>query len=524
MAKLPTSLSNPSRRLVLAGGGAATLAATGAVRAQAGDPVVQTSHGPVTGLKRDGINRFLGIRYGADTAPNRFRAPRAPAAWSEPVAAQAYGSASPQLGSEPNQSEDCLFLNVWTPGLADNGNRPVMVYFHGGAYSAGSGSSPLYDGVNLCRRGDVVVITVNHRLNAFGYLYLKRIFGSAFDASGNAGQLDLMLALQWVRANARSFGGDPERVMVFGQSGGGAKIATLMATPAADGLFHRAATMSGQQVTASGPLNATARSHAYLTALGPHGTSAEALLAAPVEALVEALPVEDPVLPYGRVYFGPVLDDSVLHRHPFYPVAAPQSLHIPMIIGNTHDETRAFLRGPQYENLSWDDLPALLIPNLRIDINPDRVLETYRALYPDASPETVFYAATTAGRSWRGAVIEAEERARAGAPAYVYQLDWGNPYAPHTFDIPLVFDNAAAEGSATGSSDAARLMAGVMSEAFIALARTGSPQHAALPDWTRYSLERRETMVFDLPPRMEDDPRGAERRLFATVPYTQPGT
>lgn len=483
-----------------------------------------TSNGPVTGLRRDGINSFLGIRYGADTRPGRFRAPRAPEAWQEPVAARAYGAASPQANSEPDQSEDCLFLNVWTPGVGDGGNRPVMVYFHGGAYSAGSGSSPLYDGANLCRRGDVVVVTVNHRLNAFGYLYLRTLFGEDFAVSGNAGQLDLMLALAWVRDNAAAFGGDPSRVMVFGQSGGGAKIATLMATPTAAGLFHRAATMSGQQVTASGPLNATARARAYLDALGPHGTNSAALLDAPTEALVEALGTRDPVLPFGSVYFGPVMDDRVLHRHPFYPDAAPQSLHIPMIIGNTHDETRAFLRGPQYENLGWDDLPALLAPNLRIDISPERVIETYRGLYPDASPETVFYAATTAGRSWRGAVIEAEERAKAGAPAYVYQLDWGNPYAPHTFDIPMVFDNTGAEGSMTGNSQQASQMGAIMSGAFIALARTGSPQHAALPEWTPYSMENRETMIMDLPPRLENDPRGAERELFATVPYIQPGT
>jgi para-nitrobenzyl esterase len=211
-------------------------------------------------------------------------------------------------------------------------------------------------------------------------------------------------------------------------------------------------------------------------------------------------------------------------RHPFYPDAAPQSLHIPMIIGNTHDETRAFLRGDAYENIGWDDLPDLLIPNMRVDIRPETVIERYRAWYPERSPSELFYNITTAARSWRAAVIEAEERARAGTPAYVYQLDWGNPYAPHTFDIPLVFDNTAVEGSLTGNSETARNMAALMSEAFIALARSGNPNHAALPTWTPYSLANRETLVFDWPPRMENDPRGQERALFATVPYVQPGT
>ena len=161
---------------------------------------------------------------------------------------------------------------------------------------------------------------------------------------------------------------------------------------------------------------------------------------------------------------------------------------------------------------------------MRVDIRPETVIARYRELYPQRTPEEVFYTATTAARSWRAAVIEAEERAKAGAPAYVYQMDWGNPYAPHTFDIPLVFDNTAVENSLTGNSETARNMAALMSEAFIALARTGTPQHAALPDWQPYTMENRETMVFDWPPRMENDPRGEERALFATVPYVQPGT
>ncbi|WP_138511049.1 carboxylesterase/lipase family protein [Maricaulis alexandrii] len=515
----------PTRRTLLAGTGAALLASsTAQARTQGSDPVVQTSNGPVSGVVEGGIHRFLGVRFGADTGRARFRAPRRPDAWTETRPAVEYGAACPQRGSEPNTSEDCLFLNVWTPGLEEAARRPVMVYFHGGAYATGSGSHPLYDGTRLATRGDVVVITVNHRLNAFGYLYLQRLLGPDFAQSGNAGQLDLILALQWVQENAARFGGDPDRVMVFGQSGGGAKIASLMATPAAAGLFHRAASMSGQQVTASGPANATARSRAYLAELGLDDSHAASVLDMPAETLVEALSAPDPVLPFGSVYFGPVKDDAVMMRHPFYPDAAPQSLHIPMIIGNTHDETRAFLRGERYENISWDNLPDLLIPNMRVDIRPETVIARYRELHPERSPEEVFYTATTAARSWRAAVIEAEERAKAGAPAYVYQMDWGNPYAPHTFDIPLAFDNTAVEGSLTGNSETARNMAALLSEAFIALARTGTPQHTALPDWQPYTMENRETMVFDWPPRLENDPRGEERALFATVPYVQPGT
>src|SRR5690606_28526148 len=218
-------------------------------------------------------------------------------------------------GREPNQSEDCLFLNVWTPGV-DAGRRPVMVYIHGGGYSSGSGSAALYDGTRLATRGDVVVVTLNHRLNALGYAYLARL-ADGFEDSGNVGQLDLILALRWVRDNIGAFGGDPDRVMLFGQSGGGAKIATLMAMPAARGLFHCAATMSGQQVTASGPLNATVRAEAWLKALGLTPDRAQEAATLPVERLLEAQTQTDPVLGFGGVYFGPVLDFRHLPRHPF---------------------------------------------------------------------------------------------------------------------------------------------------------------------------------------------------------------
>lgn len=516
------------RRTVMAGLLLPTLA--GFTQTSTRDPVAATTHGPVRGYGDGPIRVFKGIRYGADTGPRRFQPPSPPLRWTEPLDAVAYGSASPQGGSEPNQSEDCLFLNVWTPGL-DTERRPVMVYIHGGGYSTGSGSSPLYDGSRLARRNDVVVVTLNHRLNLFGYAYLARVAGPAFADSGNAGQLDLVLALQWVRDNISAFGGDPSRVMVFGQSGGGAKIATLMATPSAAGLFHRVATMSGQQVTASGPMNATRRAAAWLDALDlPPERAAEAATL-PVDRLLRAAEIADPVLGYGSLYFGPVLDDRTLTRHPFYPDAPAQSAAIPMIIGNTRDETRAFLGGdPANYALTWDDLPGrMTLANMRIDVAPESVIAAYRRMHPDWSPSDVFFAATTAARSWRGAIIEAEARAAAGTPAFVYQLNWTSPVdggrrgAMHTDDIPLALDTVAAPGS-RAQGPQAQPMADILSGAFVAFARTGDPTHPGLPAWTPYDLTRRQTMIMDVPPRMEDDPRGDERRLFARIPYVQPGT
>jgi para-nitrobenzyl esterase len=523
---------DPDRRLALKG--AAALAACAAARsgftAVPASPVAPTGWGRVRGFTDHGAYVFKGVRYGADTRTRRFRKALTPQPWSGVAEAIAYGPASPQTKPGEAISEDCLFLNVWTPAL-DDGRRPVMVYIHGGEYSHGSGSSPLYDGTRLAMRRDVVVVTLNHRLSAFGHLYLAKLFGPEFADSGNVGIWDLVLALEWVRDNISGFGGDPGRVMLFGQSGGGAKIATLMAMPAAHGLFHRAATMSGQQITAAGPIGSTARANAYLDALGVRPGDASALHAVPLERLVSAIDTRDPSLAKSALYFGPVLDERGLDRHPFFPDASPVSAAVPMMIGNTHDETRYFFRGDaSLFTLTWDELPGRLGPEMRVDIDPDHVVAAYRRLYPAYSPSDVFFAATTAARSWRGAVIEAELRAAQGSPAWVYELDWRSPLdggkwgAHHTLDIPLVFDNVAAPGSPSGPGREAQAMADLMSAAFSTFARTGDPNGAALPAWRTYGLGRRETLIFDLPPRMADDPRGAERRLFAAVPYIQRGT
>ena len=494
-------------------------------------PIATTRSGKVRGYIDNGIKVFKGIRYGADTSPRRFMPPLPPEPWSEVREAIAYGPTAPQASrANDKPNEDCLFLNVWTPGLRDGRKRPVMFYIHGGAYSNGSGSSPLYDGVRLCLRGDVVVVSVNHRLNAFGYLYLAPFGGAEFADSGNVGQLDLILALQWARDNITEFGGDPNKIMVFGQSGGGAKIATLMATPLAKGLFHRAATMSGQQITASGPLHATLRTRTVLDALKLPAERVSEIRTLPIERLLEALNTRDPVLPVGGISFAPVLDERSLRRHPFYPDAPEQSASIAMIIGNTHDETRAFLGNVESNfKLTWEQLSEKLSPNMPVDIQPDMVIAEYRRLYPNLSPSAVFFAATTAGRSWRAAVIEAEERAKSGSPAYAYQLDWATPKdggkfgAPHGSDIQLVFDNINKPG-ATAIGPQAQTMADQMSETFIAFARSGNPNNKLIPRWEHYTLPRRQTMVFNVPSHLEDDPRGAERRLFAKVPYVQPGT
>jgi para-nitrobenzyl esterase len=490
--------------------------------------------GRVVGVRDQGVCVFRGLRYGADTAPVRFRPALREAAWRGARAAFDYGTSAPQPGGDGPGSEDCLFLNVWTPALRDGRKRPIVVYIHGGAYSTGSGSDLLYDGSRLCRRGDVVVVTLNHRLNAFGYLYLAGVAGRDFAQSGNIGQLDLVQALHWIREHAPEFGGDAGNITLFGQSGGGAKIATLMAMPAARGLFHRAWTMSGQQVTAAGPRAADGRARIFLDAVGVKPGDLEALLRLPPAALVEGLRARDPSRQEDTaLYLGPVLDGDALPRHPFWPDAPPQSASIPMVIGNTHDETRAFLgNDPANFALDWAALPDKLRAQQFVDLDPAIVIAEYRRLYPEATPSEVFFAATTAGRSWRGAIEELQARAAQGSNTWAYQLDWyprdveggDRRRAFHTLDIPLVFDNIAQPGSRTGRSAEAQAVADAMCGALLAFARSGDPRTGATATWAPYSLPRRETLVFGAMPAMQDDPRGGERALYARVPFVQRGT
>ena len=490
--------------------------------------------GRIVGVREQGVHVFRGVRYGADTHTRRFRPALIETPWRGARDAFEYGAATPQTGDEGPGSEDCLFLNLWTPALRDGGKRPVLVYLHGGGFNNGSGSSPLYDGSRLCTRGDVVVITLNHRLNAFGYLHLADIAGPGFAASGNVGQLDLVQALQWVHQHAAEFGGDAGNVTVFGQSGGGAKIATLMAMPAARGLFHRAWTMSGQQVTAAGPRAADGRARIFMDTLGIKPDAFEKLLQRPAQELLAGLKARDPSrVEDSALYFGPVMDGDVLPRHPFWPDAPSQSAGIPMVIGNTRDETRAFLgNDPANFSLGWDALPQRLRTQQFVDIDPDVVVAEYRRLYPHYTPSEVFFAATTAGRSWRGAVAELEVRARAGSNTWAYQLDWypqdvdvdGKRRAFHTLDIPLVFDNIAQPGSRAGTSAQAQRVADAMSASLLAFARTGDPRTGATSDWSPYSLPKRETLVFGATPELQDDPRGGERALYQRAPFVQRGT
>jgi para-nitrobenzyl esterase len=562
---------NPiNRRTVLRSAGVAVAAAAAGRRlfALAGQltpqtvaanstPIAKTRYGLISGTLEDGIKVFRSVPYGADTSPVRFQAPLPPNPWTGVKACDAFTTRAPQLtalrgleavGSAPSlgsagaatagappriapesgvQSEDCLHLNVFTPALRDHRKRPVLIYFHGGAYNNGSVNSLLYDGKRLCQRGDVVVVTVNHRLNAFGFLYLGAVDPKQYPDSGNAGMLDLVLALNWVRENITEFGGDPSRVLIFGQSGGGAKCATLMAMPSAHGLFHRVMTMSGQQVKGASVEIASKRTDVMLSKL----------------AITQANLADLKSMSWDRIQAAaaatssdwlPVVDGVVLSRDPFTPDAPPLSTAVPMILGNTHDETSVPVSG----TLTWDDAPAALRNAIAIYLGPysaEEVIAKYRTIYPDKSPIDVVIAAATAFRAWPGQVLEAERRAAdpvSQAHTWVYQMNWHRDApgtrAVHTIDIPFMFDNLAAAPGQVGSSPedlaAAQPLADAMSGMLIHYAATGDPNHSGLPLWPSYDLEARNTMIWDRTPKVESDPRGEERRYAAGSPYRQPGT
>ncbi|HEY4245461.1 MAG TPA: carboxylesterase/lipase family protein [Lacunisphaera sp.] len=493
--------------------------------------VAQTGAGKVRGYQGKGVTIFKGIPYGDDTAKHRFQPPVAPAPWSGVRDALEFGPMAPQGNSSHAtsvMSEDCLHLNVWTPAAHDGRRRPVLVYFHGGAYSNGSVNEALYDGTALCRQGDVVVVTVNHRLNGFGYLYLAQLGGPEFADSGNVGQLDLVAALQWVHDNIAEFGGDPASVTIFGQSGGGAKCATLMAMPVARGLFQRVWTMSGQQLTGRTREHATETAREVLKHLGLTPDHLDELKTIPMTRLMEAFRAAGSL-------WTPVVDGGVLPRDPFSPDASPLSAGIPMVMGNTHDETTGLIGAgdPETFQLTWATLPGKIAQHVRKfigDLSPDAIVAAYRKIYPADTPSDIFFAASTAARSWKGFVLESERRAaQNGAPTYVYYVNWRSPLdagkwkAPHTIDIPLVFDNVDTSKYTAGFPDA-RILADAMSQALVAFAHTGDPNAPGLPPWPGFDLRTRPAMIFDLPPRVENDSRGAERKLFESAPYVQPGT
>jgi para-nitrobenzyl esterase len=484
---------------------------------------VATADGTVQGLLHDGIRTFLGIRYGADTAgPNRFRPPQPAEPWTGVFDATAYGDTAPQTftrlalggtkGNRPPIGEDCLRLNVWTPGC-DDGRRPVMVWLHGGGFEAGTGSMQLYDGTRVARRGDVVVITVNHRLNVFGHCHLGDLLGDDFAGSVNAGFLDVVAALRWVRDNITGFGGDPANVTIYGQSGGGRKVSIAMAAPVARGLFHRGIVQSGSHLRLLERDRAGALAEALLDRLAIPAAQAHRLQDVPVDQLVEANAAV-------RGRFSPAIDGVVFDGHPWDPGAPALSSALPMMIGTCRTELSNQLgtMDPATFTITDDELGERLSRFVHARDVP-ALIETVRRSSPGAGAPEVLFTLATARGYWLDSVLQTERKARqAGAPVWSYRLMWRTPVeggrriTPHSLDLPFVFDNVAVAPDMVGEpTDETAALATAMSEAWIAFARSGDPNTAALPRWAPYDLERRTVMHFDAAPEAVEDPHRDER-------------
>lgn len=507
--------------------------------------VATTESGKVAGYVARGIFAFKGIPYAAPpVGPMRFMPPRKPAPWSGIRSSRQFGPICPQdqgLGgfhdeesfifrwNNAVQSEDCLRINVWTPGIRDNARRPVMVWLHGGGFEAGSGHDlPAFDGENLARRGDVVVVTLNHRLNLLGYLDLSA-YGSQYADSGNVGMLDIVAALEWVRDNIAEFGGDPGQVMIFGQSGGGAKVTTLLAMPSARGLFHRAAVHSGSFPLTNSPEKSRRFAAMLLAELGLSGNDVGRLAELPFATLQRA---GDSVMKRvngdfelanfkslaSRLLYAPVADGRIVPEVPFGTAAPAVSKDVPLLVGTTLNEVVTAMDHPEYLLMTRDEALAKVA-----NFYPGRaaqIMAVFERATPTASPFALWSRIATA-QIRAPAIRQASLKSALGAaPAYLYWFTWqtpvfdGRPGAFHCAEIPFVFANSDKCDYWTGGGRRAKALSDKMADAWIQFARTGSPDHPGIPRWTPFTTAACPTMIFDDDVRLALAPDGAEQAII----------
>ena len=520
---------------------------TASVIARADTAVAEIETGRIAGAVLRGIYAFKGVPYGATTAgPNRFRPPQKPAPWAGVRSSRQYGFVCPQDKGTGRQNdeeafifqwndsvegEDCLRINVWTPGLNDNAKRPVMVWLHGGGFAAGSGNDiPAFDGENLARRGDVVVVTLNHRLNILGFLDLSK-YGESYAQSGNVGMLDIVAALEWVRDNIAAFGGDPGRVLIFGQSGGGGKASTLMGMPAAKGLFHRAVVESGSFSFFNTKDRSQKLADLVLAELGVGAATLDRLQTLPYAELrraseavfARANPPFGGILDVRRLAaslnFGPTVDGNVLPADPFGAKGPAMSADVPMIIGTTMNEFVTGINHPDFELMTEAELEAkteALFPG-----RAKKVIAAFRHRTPGAKPADLFSRIASAPVR-RAAVKQAEAKAALNqAPAFLYWFNWrtpifdGRPRAFHCAEIPFVFYNTDRCATMTGGGPDARALSAKIADAWIQFARTGDPNHAGIPNWPKFSPKTVATMMLDDTVQVALNPDGLELKSIA---------
>ena len=511
-----------------------------------GKAVVETTAGRVRGYVSRGIATFKGIPYGAPVGgAARFLPATKPEPWTGIRSSMAYGWVCPQVqrpgwkndeeaflfeweDGQPN--EDCLRINVWTPGTdASSRKRPVMVWLHGGGFATGSSQElKAYDGESLARRGDVVMVSLNHRLNALGFLNLAA-YGDRYAGSGNVGMTDIVLALEWIRDNIANFGGDPGNVTIFGQSGGGGKVSTLMAMPSAKGLFHKAIVQS-----ATGVLVASAETTARVAAetLSLLGVPAGQLHDVPYEKLLGAAEaayrkVQPSARNRGMIRtiargerpgFAPVVDGKIVPHHPFEPKAPAASASVPLLVGTVLNEMMTAVSHPEYEAMTEREVRAKVEEAYRG--KGDRVVDAFRKVYPNAKWFDVLSVIGAQAQRNDSVLQAARKAAQGAAAAYVYLFAWqtpvldGRPRAFHCAELPFCFNNTDRAAAMTGGGPEARDLGGRMSDAWIHFARKGDPSHAGLPKWTSYTADRPSVMYFDNKCELKSDPEREARKVI----------
>jgi para-nitrobenzyl esterase len=519
------------RRFIARGTAAAGFFAGALTKSFGAEPksgaTVETSTGKIRGLVIDKVNAFKGIPYGASTAgERRFLPPVKPQAWTGIKDTIEWGPEAPQVSPHTEipevratipataMSEDCLRLNVWTNGFGRNDKRPVMLWLHGGGFTSGNGSYTIYDGANLARKRDVVAVTINHRLNSFGFLHLAGIGGAKYADASNVGMLDAIAALEWVHENIANFGGDPNNVTIFGQSGGAGKVSTLLAMPGAKGLFHRAIIQSGSNIKAVSVADATATAQAVMAKLNLK--TADDLQKIPMDQLIQATSGTQ------GLRLAPVLGKN-LPRDPFSPDASPLSADVPVLLGTVETEV-TFFPNTQMDPIDDAALRARVKQAARTDDSQTaHLIDLYRKGRPGVSNIDLALILESDLRFRPGVVTQAELKSAQKAPVYMYYFTWRSPVHDgklktfHTLEIPFVTGNVDNATSMTGTGQDRYALEDKMTAAWAAFARSGNPNHKGLPNWPKFNPAQRATMIFNNECKVVNDPNGAERKALAAL-------
>jgi para-nitrobenzyl esterase len=512
----------------------AMLAGPPAASAKALDPapVVLTTNGALQGQPDKGVYSFLGVHYGADTAgKNRFLPAKPVEHWSGVKVANKMGDRCPQPEihmpkqmadflsfSDDPISEDCLVVNVWTPSVTDHKKRPIMFWIHGGGFFLGSGNDHYYEGANLARTQDVVVVTVNHRLNAFGYLALGPEAGPAYAESNLVGMFDIVDALKWVHANAAKFGGDAGNVTIYGQSGGGSKVSTLLTMPAAHGLFAKAIVESGAAIKLATAQDALATRDQLYASLGVKPSEGLAKLQSMSMAELTSAGAK-----LGLLAYTPAVDGKSLPTNPFDPKGSPLSADVPIMVGTTKDEATNTAAGPDWATMTDADLEKKAA-GMAGPEHAKEIIALYHKHAPGDSARYLWTDMLTDQMMVNSAITLAERKyAQHRAPVYMYKVTWETPVmggalrSPHAIELPFIFDNVDIGVGMVGSGPTQQKMADMMSATWAAFARTGNPNVPGLPHWPAYDPVKRATFVFNVPPKVVDDYNSAYRLYWKTV-------